>query len=82
MRKKQASNPSSPDPLSLTYTTPDRLVRDFASRGLVVLAPESLGIPSDVHNRVYAQEKGLMMPAPVWRRTAFQLCLICSTRPG
>lgn len=44
---------------SLTYTTPDRLVLDFASRGLVVLAPESLGIPADVHDQVYAQEKAV-----------------------
>ncbi len=43
----------------LTYTTPDRLVLDFASRGLVVLAPESLGIPADVHDQVYAQEKAV-----------------------
>ena len=41
----------------LTYTTPDRLVQDFASRGLVILAPESLGIPDDVHAQVYTQEK-------------------------
>ncbi len=41
----------------LTYTTPDRLILDFACRGLVVLAPESLGIPASVHDRVYAQEK-------------------------
>lgn len=45
--------------LPLTYTTPERLVLDFASRGLVVLAPESLGIPADVHARVYAQEKAV-----------------------
>ncbi|MFN8488045.1 MAG: phytanoyl-CoA dioxygenase family protein [Caldilineaceae bacterium] len=43
----------------LIYTTPERLVLDFACRGLVVLAPESLGIPADVHARVYAQEKAV-----------------------
>lgn len=42
---------------STAYTTPDRLTQDFASRGIVLLAPESLGIPTDVHERVYAQEK-------------------------
>ncbi len=52
---KEGSSPSTSDPLP--YSTPERLVQDFASRGLVVLAPESLGIPSDVHDRVYAQEK-------------------------
>jgi len=35
----------------------DRLVQDFVSRGIVVLAPESLGIPTEVHDRVYAKEK-------------------------
>lgn len=48
----QASSP-------LIYTTPERLVLDFATRGLVVLAPESLGIPADVHAQVYAQEKAV-----------------------
>ncbi|MEZ4621863.1 MAG: phytanoyl-CoA dioxygenase family protein [Caldilineaceae bacterium] len=43
----------------LTYTTPDRLVLDFACRGLVVLAPESLGIPASVHEQVYTQEKAV-----------------------
>ena len=46
-----------PDSPPLTYTTPERLVQDFACRGLVVLAPESLGIPTEVHDRIYAQEK-------------------------
>ena len=43
----------------LTYTTPDRLVLDFAARGLVVLSPESLGIPAEVHAQVYQQEKAV-----------------------
>ncbi len=41
----------------LTYTTPNRLVTDFASRGIVILAPEDLGIPTEVHKRVYDFEK-------------------------
>ncbi len=41
------------------YTTPDRLVLDFAVRGLVVLSPESLGIPAEVHQQVYTQEKAV-----------------------
>jgi len=41
----------------LVYTTPERLIQDFASRGLVILSPESLGIPPEVHDRVYEQEK-------------------------
>ena len=39
------------------YTPMDRLVEDFASRGLVVLAPEDLGISAAVHQKVYTREK-------------------------
>jgi len=45
------------DDRELAYSTPERLVQDFASRGLLVLPPESLGIPMDVHERIYEQEK-------------------------
>ena len=42
-------------------TTPaaraERLQREFASRGLVVLGPQELGIAPDVHQRIYEQEK-------------------------
>ncbi len=41
----------------LAFSTPERLVEDFVSRGFVVLAPENLGIPSDVHDRLYEQQK-------------------------
>jgi len=41
----------------IPYTAPDRLVRDFASRGLVILSPDDLGLPLDIHERVYVQEK-------------------------
>ena len=42
---------------SLPYTRPENLVRDFASRGIVALPPESLGLPEEIHSRIYAQEK-------------------------
>ena len=42
---------------SLPYTEPDNLVRDFASRGIVALPPESLGIPAEIHHRIYTLEK-------------------------
>ena len=45
------------DFIPLTYTTPDRLVTDFTSRGIVILSPENLGIPAEVHKRVYDFEK-------------------------
>lgn len=44
-------------PAQIPYSEPERLVQDFASRGLVVLAPESLGIPAAVHERIYQREK-------------------------
>ncbi len=75
MNHKELSSP-------LTYTTPDRLVLDFACRGLVVLAPESLGIPAEVHEQVYRQEKAVhdtgvrVTPANVPR------CSIYSTHRG
>ena len=42
---------------TVAYTAPENLVREFASRGLVILAPEDLGISPAVHERVYAVEK-------------------------
>jgi hypothetical protein len=42
---------------SLPYTEPDHLIRDFASRGIVALPPESLGIPVSIHQRIYTLEK-------------------------
>lgn len=44
-------------PGDLAYTTPDRLLRDFASRGLVALAPETLGIPGEIHEAIYEKER-------------------------
>ena len=38
-------------------TAPGRLLRDFASRGLVVLPPAALGIPRHVHETIYQKEK-------------------------
>ena len=44
-------------PASLVYSTQEGLVQDFASRGLVVLAAEDLGIPLATHERIYQREK-------------------------
>ena len=48
---------SAPASEPLAYSPPDRLVQEFASRGMVVLAPESLGIPPEIHDRIYDKEK-------------------------
>ncbi len=49
-------------PAPLAYGTPEQLVRDFASRGLVVLAPENLGIPLEVHERIYQRVAPELLP--------------------
>ena len=41
----------------LASTPRDRLIRDFVSRGLVVLAPDDLGLPLAIHDTIYAKEK-------------------------
>ena len=51
-----------PDSYSLAYTPPDRLIQDFTSRGLVVLPPESLGVPLDTHDRIYERQKPVTEP--------------------
>lgn len=52
----------SPNSNPLPYTSPDRLIQEFTCRGLVVLAPESLGIPLDTHNRIYKRQKQVTEP--------------------
>ena len=43
--------------MSVPYTDPENLAKEFASRGIVALSPETLGIPLEVHARIYAKEK-------------------------
>ena len=52
----------SPDSNPLIYTPTDRLIQDFACRGLVVLAPEDLGIPLNTHDRIYERQKRVTEP--------------------
>ena len=51
------ANELSSAPPPLAYSAPEHLVRDFASRGMVVLPPESLGIPAEIHDRIHQREK-------------------------
>ncbi len=44
---------------NLPYTKPENIVRDFASRGIVALPPEHLGIPQETHSQIYEQEKAV-----------------------
>ncbi len=43
------------DPIASTPC--DLIFRDYVTRGLVVLAPESLGIPLTTHNEIYEKER-------------------------
>ena len=40
----------------IAYTRPERLIEDYASRGLVVLAPEALGVPDSLHQAIFEKE--------------------------
>ena len=42
---------------SITCSKAENLVQEFASRGVAVLCPDSLGVPSEVHQRIYEKEK-------------------------
>ena len=42
---------------SITYSKAENLVQEFASRGVAVLCPDSLGVPSEIHQRIYEKEK-------------------------
>jgi hypothetical protein len=44
------------DSSTLAYTQPERLVQEFVSRGLIVLSPDSLGIPKEIHEEIFQQE--------------------------
>lgn len=41
---------------TLPTTQLDRLEQDFAMRGLVILSPDDLGVPAQLHGRVYERE--------------------------
>lgn len=42
--------------VAINYTAVDRLVRDYVTRGLVVLHPDSLGVPLNVHDEIFDLE--------------------------
>lgn len=42
------------------YTTQDRIIRDYVSRGLIVLSPESLGLRLDIHKTIFEKERAAL----------------------
>ncbi len=45
------------DDEGIAYTTPKRLLLEFASRGIVLIAPEDLGVPLQIHDIIYAKQR-------------------------
>ena len=43
--------------LDIVYTRPECLIEDFASRGLVVLAPNALGVSAGLHQSILDKER-------------------------
>ena len=41
----------------MNYTEMGEIVPEFVSKGMVVLSPESLGIPLDIHRKIYDFQK-------------------------
>ena len=46
---------------NIQYTKTENLIQEFVSRGVVVLSPESLRIPTDIHQKIYEKEKKYCM---------------------
>ena len=44
-------------PIESSLTDQDQIIRDFVTRGVIVLPPEELGIGTDIHDRIYTKEK-------------------------
>ena len=45
---------------ALIYTSQDRVIRDYVSRGLIVLSPDSLGISKSIHSTIFTKEKAAL----------------------
>ncbi|MDC0213208.1 HEAT repeat domain-containing protein [Gammaproteobacteria bacterium] len=41
----------------ISYTKPEDLIKDYVTRGLVVLSPQALGIPETLHETIYDKER-------------------------
>ena len=42
--------------MKFPYTPHDRVIRDYASRGLIVLSPQALEIPESIHTTIFEKE--------------------------
>ena len=45
---------------NIQYTKTENLIQEFVTRGVVVLSPESLRIPTDIHQKIYEKEKKVL----------------------
>ena len=69
------------DPAALAFA-PERLIQDFVSRGLVVLGPDDLGIPTTVHDTIYEKEKAAVRAKRRVTATAIPEILEVVNAPG
>ena len=44
----------------LAFTESEHLIRDFVTRGIVVLPPKRLGVAPEVHMRIFRRKKELV----------------------
>jgi hypothetical protein len=56
LKTRQIDGASTDELSAFAYTPRESLLKDFAARGIVALAPAELGISADVHARVYKKE--------------------------
>ena len=69
---------------SISYTPLDRdtIIQDYCSRGIVVLAPEALGIPQSTHTQIYTRQKRLFQEKEHMTATTIPKILEIIDAPG
>lgn len=69
---------------SLAYTAPERdtIIKDYCSRGIVVLSPEALGIPQSIHTQIYDRQRRLFQEKEHMTATSIPEILEIIAAPG
>ena len=60
----------------------DTIIQDYCSRGIVVLAPEALGIPESIHTQIYDSQKRLFLEKEHMTATTIPKILEIIDAPG
>lgn len=66
----------------IAYTREVDLLRDFVSRGLVVLSPDQLGVPRSLHDKIYEKEKAAFRAKEYITSTSIPEVLRVLAAPG